>query len=87
LDLAGLEKIGERIYNLERLINTGRGMSRKHDTLPFRVLNEPIPDGPAKGRYCPQEELDAMLDRYYAIRGWTPDGIPTDEKLSELGLK
>ena len=87
LDLAGLEKIGERIYNLERLINTGRGMSRKNDTLPYRVLNKPIPDGPAKGRYCPQEELDAMLDRYYAIRGWTPDGIPTDEKLSQLNLK
>ncbi len=87
LDLADLERIGERIYNLERLINVGRGLSRRHDTLPFRVLNEPIPDGPAKGRFCPQEELDAMLDRYYEIRGWTSDGIPTDDTLSELGLK
>ncbi|MBW2285959.1 MAG: aldehyde ferredoxin oxidoreductase family protein [Deltaproteobacteria bacterium] len=87
LDLAGLEEIGERIYNLERLINVGRGLRRKHDTLPYRVLNEPIPDGPAKGRYCPREELDAMLDKYYSTRGWTSEGIPTDEKLSELGLK
>ena len=87
LDLAGLEKIGERIYNLERLINVRRGVDRKDDTLPFRVMNEPIPDGPAKGRYCPRETLDAMLDEYYAIRGWTSEGIPTGEKLSELGLK
>jgi aldehyde:ferredoxin oxidoreductase len=87
LDLPGLERIGERIYNLERLINAGRGLSRKHDSLPYRVLNEPIPDGPNQGRYCPQEELDAMLDRYYNIRGWTSDGIPSDDKLSELDLK
>ncbi|MBW1789581.1 MAG: hypothetical protein JRK53_23700, partial [Deltaproteobacteria bacterium] len=47
---------------------------------------EPIPDGPAKGRYCRREELDTMLDAYYALRGWTPDGIPTGEKLQELEL-
>jgi aldehyde:ferredoxin oxidoreductase len=26
------------------------------------------------------------LDDYYAVRGWTADGIPTVEKLTELGL-
>ena len=82
-----LETIGERVYNLERLINVGRGVSRKDDTLPYRVMNEPIPDGPAKGRYCPPETLDAMLDEYYRLRGWSADGIPTDDKLVELGLK
>ncbi|MBW2285049.1 MAG: aldehyde ferredoxin oxidoreductase family protein [Deltaproteobacteria bacterium] len=86
LDLTGLTRIGERVYNLERLINTERGASRKDDILPYRVMNEPIPDGPAKGRYCRREELDTMLDAYYALRGWTPDGIPTEEKLQELGL-
>ena len=49
-------------------------------------MNEPIPDGPAKGRYCSKEELDRMLDKYYALRGWTKEGIPGKEKLSELGL-
>lgn len=82
-----LEKIGERIYNLERLINVGRGAGRKDDTLPYRVMHEPIPDGPVKGRYCPEEKLNEMLDQYYALRGWTRDGIPTPEKLAELGLK
>jgi aldehyde:ferredoxin oxidoreductase len=50
-------------------------------------MNEPIPDGKLKGRYCPQEELDKMLDQYYTLRGWTRDGIPTPDKLQELGLK
>ncbi|MBC8373955.1 MAG: aldehyde ferredoxin oxidoreductase, partial [Planctomycetes bacterium] len=87
MGLDDLETIGERIYNLERMINVRRGVSRKDDTLPYRVMNEPIPDGPARGRCCPQETLDAMLDEYYKLRGWNADGIPTDAKLAELGLK
>ena len=86
IDAAGLAEIGERIYTLERLISSRRGVSRKDDILPYRVMNEPIPDGPSEGRYCPREELDTMLDKYYKLRGWTGDGIPTDEKLTELGL-
>jgi aldehyde:ferredoxin oxidoreductase len=87
IEIDDLRKIGERIYNLERLINVKRGLSRKDDVLPYRVMNEPIPDGPAKGRHVPQEELDRMLDRYYELRGWSTKGIPTDAKLEELGLK
>lgn len=86
IDVSGLEQIGERIYNLERLINVRRGVSRKDDVLPYRVMNEPIPDGPSQGRYCPMDRLDAMLDRYYELRGWNRDGIPSDAKLKELGL-
>ncbi len=86
LTVEELQKTGERIYNLERLINIKRGRSRKNDTLPYRVMHEPIPDGPAKGRYCPQKDLDAMLDHYYALRGWDRNGIPTSAKLDELGL-
>ncbi|MDP6546700.1 MAG: aldehyde ferredoxin oxidoreductase family protein [Phycisphaerae bacterium] len=87
LNVEDLETIGERVYNLERMINVARGVSRKDDTLPYRVMNEPIPEGPARGRCCPQETLDAMLDEYYKSRGWSAEGIPTDEKLAELGLK
>ena len=50
-------------------------------------MTEPIPDGPAKGRYCSQADLDRMLDQYYELRGWTRDGVPPDEKLSQLGLR
>jgi aldehyde:ferredoxin oxidoreductase len=81
-----LDVIGERIVNLERMINVRRGVRRADDVLPHRTMNEPIPDGPAKGRYCPREELDAMLDEYYRLRGWTPEGIPSEQKLAELGL-
>ena len=86
IDVAELERIGERIYNLERLINVRRGCSRKNDTLPYRVMHEPIPDGPSEGRYVPADTLNRMLDEYYRLRGWSVDGIPTDRKLAELGL-
>jgi len=87
IDVEELERIGERIYNVERLINVARGVSRKNDTLPYRTMNEPIPSGPAKGRYCLQKDLGAMLDKYYEFRGWSKEGIPTREKLAELGLQ
>jgi len=87
LDLRELERIGERICTLERAFNVREGVRRKDDTLPWRVQHEPIPDGPSKGCHCPPEELDRMLDEYYAFRGWTRDGIPTEERLRALGLE
>jgi aldehyde:ferredoxin oxidoreductase len=78
---------GERINNLARVINVREGFSRKDDTLPWKVMNVPVPDeGPSKGAYVSQEELDLMLDDYYEVRGWTKDGIPTPQKLKELGM-
>jgi aldehyde:ferredoxin oxidoreductase len=47
------------------------------------MLNEPMPEGPAKGRVV---DLDKMLPEYYAARGWDEKGVPTPEKLTELGL-
>lgn len=81
-----VEGIGERIVNLERCFNVREGVRREHDTLPHKALAEPVPDGPSKGTYCPPEELNAMLDEYYQLRGWTPEGIPRVEKLQGLGL-
>ena len=85
-DVAELELVAERIYNLERLIGTKRGLSRDNDTLPYRVMHVPIPDGPSKGRCVPPDRLDGMLDEYYSLRGWDRRGIPTMDKLVELGL-
>lgn len=85
--VAEIEEIGERIYNIERLINVERGIaSRESDTLSHRVLHEPIPDGPAAGMYCPPDELDMMLDEYYRFRGWDQDGRPTAETIQRLEL-
>ncbi len=86
LSLEDVERIGERIWNLERAFNVREGVRRNQDLLPYRVMNEPVPEGMHKGMYCPSDELDAMLDAYYALRGWTSEGIPTREKMENLGL-
>jgi len=82
-----LKKSGERINTIARLINIREGFSRKDDTLPWKVMNEPIPDeGPVKGAVVTQEELDLLLDDYYESRGWTLEGVPTVKKLKELAM-
>jgi aldehyde:ferredoxin oxidoreductase len=82
-----LERVGERIINLERLFNVREGVRRPQDVLPWKVMHEPIPDGPSAGMYCPPAELAAMLDDYYALRGWDADGVPTTARLAALGLR
>ncbi|MGD0070868.1 MAG: aldehyde ferredoxin oxidoreductase family protein [Candidatus Bathyarchaeia archaeon] len=83
-----LSAAGERINTLARLINLREGLSRKDDTLPWKVMNQPIPDdGPAKGAMVTQDELDLLLDDYYQSRGWTLDGIPTKSQLNKLGME
>jgi aldehyde:ferredoxin oxidoreductase len=82
-----LKKSGERINTIARLINIREGLGRKDDTLPWKVMNMPIPDeGPVKGAFVSQEELDLLLDDYYESRGWTLEGVPTAEKLKEIGM-
>jgi len=77
-------KIGERIWNAERLFNLKAGLDPlKEDTLPKRLLEEPVRNGPNKGHVV---RLHLMLPRYYKFRGWTEDGRIPEEKLKELGL-
>lgn len=78
-----LNKIGERIFTLERLFNLKAGMTAKDDSLPKRFLNEPMPDGPSKGQVF---EQDQVLPEYYQLRGWDENGIPGPEKLKELNI-
>jgi len=77
-----VEKIGERIFNAERLFLVAAGFTRKDDTLPPRITQEPMPTGPAKGRVCMLEE---MLAPYYRLRGGVPRGA-VGGKARELGL-
>ncbi|HPZ76585.1 MAG TPA: aldehyde ferredoxin oxidoreductase family protein [Thermosynergistes sp.] len=74
---------GERVWNLERLFNLKAGLSAEDDTLPPRLLHEPIPAGPMKGSVC---RLGEMLPKYYELRGWDKNGVPKEEKLEELKL-
>jgi len=76
-------RAAERIYNLERLFLIKAGSGPEFDTLSPRLLNEPLPEGPAKGRVV---DLDKMLPEYYKTRGWDEKGYPTQSKLAELGL-
>lgn len=83
-DVADFRKAGERIYNLARLFNIREGCTRADDTLPKRLLEEPLADGPAKGLVV---DLEPLLDAYYDFRGWDKaTGKPTSPVLSELGL-
>jgi aldehyde:ferredoxin oxidoreductase len=84
LDVAGFRQAGERVFNLARAFNVREGLRRKDDTLPKRLLEDPLPDGPAAGLTV---DLDPLLDAYYEFRGWDRQtGIPTREKLRELEL-
>ena len=81
--LGELVKAGERILNAERMFLVKAGFSRKDDSLPYRLTNEPHSAGPAQGKVV---HLEEMLEEYYRERGWSKDGIPTESKLKELGL-
>lgn len=84
-DPAYLDLIGERILCLERSFNVREGFSRKDDTLPARMLTEPLKNaGPATGQVI---KLDTLLDEYYDALGYSPQGIPTTEKLRQIGLE
>ena len=82
MDDQELLMIGERATNLERLMINQYGFDEKDDMLPKRLVSEPIPDGPSKGRVS---HLDEMLPEYYELRGWR-HGKPGPAKLKELGL-
>lgn len=94
--------IGERIVNLERMYNVRHGFNRKDDCLPERFLTEPVDVweykiDPETGMGIPSEKpirngvviqnLERMLDRYYELRGWSKEGIPTQQTLRRLDLR
>ncbi len=78
-----LLEVGERIWNLERRFNNDAGFTAADDTLPQRLLKDAAKTGPAEGKV---NELGKMLPEYYEVRGWTPDGVPSNETLSRLDL-
>ena len=82
-ELDDFVKIGERTWTLERLWNLKAGFTKADDTLPKRLMQEGHKEGPSKGVTV---DLDAMLPVYYEHRGWDEEGVPTRDKLAELGL-
>ncbi len=78
-----LLEAGERIWNLERQFNNNAGFTAADDKLPERLLKDAAKTGPAQGLV---NGLDKMLPEYYELRGWTSEGVPTNETLSRLAL-
>ena len=88
MDVGEFRRCGERIYNLVRIYNAKAGMNRSHDTLPPRLMQDPLPEGPAKGMVIDTDTLEMMKDAYYAYRGWdNATGNPSNEKIAELDLE
>jgi aldehyde:ferredoxin oxidoreductase len=78
---------GRRIVTLERCFNVREGARRQDDLLPWRMMNEPVADGPHKGLTTNKAVLDHMLDEYFQMHGWdVQTGVPTQATLKELGL-
>lgn len=84
--LEELKKVGARGWTVERLFNLREGLSRKDDTLPERMFTLAIPEGPSKGAVVNKADFEKELTEYYRAWGWTPEGVPTRESLSALGI-
>jgi aldehyde:ferredoxin oxidoreductase len=78
-----LIRVGERVWNLERLYNLREGFTAADDTLPPRLLEEAVKEGPSAGWVS---QLAPMLAEYYRARGWDEQGRPTRKKLEELEI-
>jgi aldehyde:ferredoxin oxidoreductase len=89
IDAEELILAGRRIVTLERCFNVRQGAERgREQHLPWRMMHEPLREGPNAGRVTSQAEMDLMLDQYYSLHGWdVGSGHPTEEVLAALGLE
>jgi len=81
MDIGKFVQTGERIFNLERMINIRQGLT-DGDTLPARLVDQPQKDGNEKSIV----HLAPMLKKYYKIRRWDANGVPTAKLLRKLGI-
>jgi len=81
-----METVGERAWNLARLFNVREGFDRGDDELPARFTEPLEAGGPADGNRITEADFETMLDEYYELRGWTPEGRPTPETLRRLDI-
>ncbi len=87
-DIDHILKVSERVRNLERMFDVRQGVRRKDDSLPRKFFEQPLTKGQYAGEVLDREKFEQMKDEYYEIRGWNREtGVPTPEKLAELGLQ
>lgn len=84
MSVEGFLWMGSRIFTLKRLYNLCSGLTHKDDAIPERIATLAFPDAGSKGNL---PDLPTMLKEYYEIQNWSSDGIPTLERLRELGLE
>ena len=85
MDAKELFRIGERVWNMQRLINITDGYTNEDDRLPSKIFLS-AKEGFRKNKIFDVELFDKALIEYYQIRGWDIKGNPTKEKLRELDI-
>ncbi len=85
-DAGSLLEIGERVVNLERLLNVRLGLSGADDRLPRRLMEEAVVLESGDKKSLPLETLDTMLKRYYMLRGWDQNGVPLEATTRRLDV-
>ena len=83
---ADILTVGARAQNLARLFNLREGLTAADDRLPKRVM-QAFTEGPLAGQEITEEALYAARQTWYELMGWTPEGVPTEERLAALGLR
>jgi aldehyde:ferredoxin oxidoreductase len=86
VDVETLETVGERAWNMTRLFNAREGFDRDDDELPGRLTKPLEAGGPADGNAISEEGFQEMLDEYYQLRGWTAEGVPTEQTVERLDI-
>ena len=82
--LEDLRRCGDRITQVQKLLNIRYGWKKAYDFAYPKRFMEPVDEGPTAGK-IPIGLEDAIMD-YYKVRGWDEEGRPTAAKLDELGL-
>lgn len=82
-----VERAGQNIHLLERLINFRIGLRGGDDTLPDRWFNEPIQSGPYEGEKIDRSHFEQLKRRYYALIGVDQNGVLPASTHRELAQK
>ena len=79
-------EVGKRRLNMMRVFNADEGFDRKQDQLPKKFFKALGGSGPTAGLALDKDKIEPALDEYYRLAGWTPNGVPTEQTLADLGL-
>lgn len=83
LNFGAMLRIGERGYNMERIVNIRLGLTTEMDSLPKRLTDDLQDKNNPKSKV----PLDIMKKRYYKTRGWDEKGVPTQKLIKKLKIE